>query len=575
MVLPVMHDPVGGFLGANKTMTNSDMKMGGGGIIGGRWVRNRNPPTGFLYRYRYTIPLTIIMVVITLLLIIITLTGITTASWWDTDWDHYKRINITDGNNSYVIPINVTYSSGGDVNCSSGCNSNFSDIRFLDGDNSTVLDHWIEYTNDGNFSLFWVKLPSDVETDQHILMYYGNSMATDTSNGTAVFTYFEDFTGSNGADPTGWTDTGGYWEINSNSYRMNSGEIDMGQAYVTVSSITDCRIIAKMRTDVSNGYTAVIARRQAGVGQQDCYWFAQRYHLTPASNMVVGYFYNGGNTNLGSDASNQVFQSTWHRTRTYLYNNTWDMYHDDVHYMVNVSLGGHISSPGSVGVTGWNNGYRWVDDFAVTGLIETEPAIGTVSGERSPVVPGGDCPHAMLVHPINNSVVEDTNVVLTVYVYDDDDSIWELNVTFYDSDDTIIDFLVTATERDVSTVWLNLTPGDTYEWYAYVDNGTGNMTTGMFMFTVTGTPLFGFAYGIIIFLVFFALNIIIIEKKNTLPWYLLLFITGGILIRQLSLVDLTQDSIEFYIIIIVVVLMMYYLLRGVFLVFDRGSGGKK
>ena len=100
--------------------------------------------------------------------------------------------------------------------------------------------------------------------------------------------------------------------------------------------------------------------------------------------------------------------------------------------------------------------------------------------------PPPDCPHAMLISPINNSIVNTRDPTLTVYVYDNDDTIWFLTTTFYDySTNNSISTLTSRTEYNLSTTWANRTPGETYRWYAFVDNSTGNYTSGIFIFTVS------------------------------------------------------------------------------------------
>lgn len=98
----------------------------------------------------------------------------------------------------------------------------------------------------------------------------------------------------------------------------------------------------------------------------------------------------------------------------------------------------------------------------------------------------GDCPHAMLIAPINNSIVDTRDVTLIGYIYDNDDTIWFLTTTFYDySTNTSITTLTSRTEFNISTVWTDRTPGETYKWYMYVENGTANYTSGVYYFTVS------------------------------------------------------------------------------------------
>lgn len=111
------------------------------------------------------------------------------------EFGYCKVLGITNANNSYPIMLNVTKTSGGDVNCSGHCQDDFDDVRFYDVDNTTRLDYWIERYTSGSYAWMWVELPSDIETDQKMIMWYGNSTASDLSNGTATFTFFDDFDG--------------------------------------------------------------------------------------------------------------------------------------------------------------------------------------------------------------------------------------------------------------------------------------------------------------------------------------------------------------------------------------------
>jgi hypothetical protein len=124
------------------------------------------------------------------------------GNWWNYDWSYCKLLSIDSPINDYQMLINVSKHSGGNVNCSGHCKDDFGDVRFLDIDNLTVLDYWIEKIVDDSYAWFWVELSSDIETDQKILIYYGNPTATSISDGDATFLWFDDFT----------IDTTGDWE---------------------------------------------------------------------------------------------------------------------------------------------------------------------------------------------------------------------------------------------------------------------------------------------------------------------------------------------------------------------------
>jgi len=82
----------------------------------------------------------------------------------------------------YQIRIVVHYGSGTDngehVYLDGKCRSDFGDIRFTADDGVTELPYWIEEKVDGNYAVFWVKIPyipayPDTTT---IYIYYGNQM---------------------------------------------------------------------------------------------------------------------------------------------------------------------------------------------------------------------------------------------------------------------------------------------------------------------------------------------------------------------------------------------------------------
>jgi len=115
-------------------------------------------------------------------------------------WDYFKVLTIANANNNYQMFINVTKTSGGDVNCSGHCEDDFDDIRFYDVDEVTELAYWREKYVSGEYALYWVNLSSDVETDNAIRIYYGNSSVPYTGNGSNVFYYFDNWTVDNTGD---------------------------------------------------------------------------------------------------------------------------------------------------------------------------------------------------------------------------------------------------------------------------------------------------------------------------------------------------------------------------------------
>jgi len=111
---------------------------------------------------------------------------------WLTGWTYRKEITVSNKIADYATMINVTKSSGGDVDCEGHCNDNFSDLRFTQSDGETLIPHWIdelEYSS-GSYAHVWVNNTNDEAT---LYMYYGNVGATSTSSGDDTFIVFSSF----------------------------------------------------------------------------------------------------------------------------------------------------------------------------------------------------------------------------------------------------------------------------------------------------------------------------------------------------------------------------------------------
>ena len=71
--------------------------------------------------------------------------------------------------------------------------TDFDDIRFTDNDTITDLDYWRESYIASTSAVFWVEVADELDVPVTIYMYYGNSTVSTTSNGTATFLMYEDW----------------------------------------------------------------------------------------------------------------------------------------------------------------------------------------------------------------------------------------------------------------------------------------------------------------------------------------------------------------------------------------------
>ena len=113
-------------------------------------------------------------------------------NWWDSNWQYRREIIIDHTANSntlseYQILVSLN-SSNFDF---SKTKSDGSDLRFIDSDNSTLLDFWIVYFHSSSKEAkIWVKIPHlSAFSTKTIYLYYGNPSASALSNIEATFSY--------------------------------------------------------------------------------------------------------------------------------------------------------------------------------------------------------------------------------------------------------------------------------------------------------------------------------------------------------------------------------------------------
>jgi hypothetical protein len=151
-------------------------------------------------------------------------------AWWNSSWNYTKYADVCDNITDYTIKLTVGYSSGGDVNCSGNCQTDFEDIRFTKGDNTTELHHWIQSCTSGVSAVFWV----NVSNADSICMYYGNDVAITSSSGVSTFLFWE----GDGASASNWVaqgDTGsvsdsGDW-LKFDSTSISAREFELREVY--------------------------------------------------------------------------------------------------------------------------------------------------------------------------------------------------------------------------------------------------------------------------------------------------------------------------------------------------------
>ncbi len=235
-------------------------------------------------------------------------------SWWNESWGYRMKINISDASTSlseYQIPIVL---NPGNFNYSRTA-MNGRDIRFVS--NGTLLSYWIEKWNSSGESIIWVKVDSiPAGGTKTIYMYYGNSHASEMSNGSATFLFFDDFEGDEKWFESGlWHTTssmsygGGhskwYGQEMSNNYdtgSANSGELISPAFNLSGNAVLDFRFWREVENLGWSGYdiTAVYESADNTTWNEIWYndssnpsrreWISLSIPLSPSSRYVRFYF---------------------------------------------------------------------------------------------------------------------------------------------------------------------------------------------------------------------------------------------------------------------------------------------
>ena len=111
-------------------------------------------------------------------------------AWWDLTWD--SRVQLTFDNSLQTqnlddFPVLIVLDPG-NFNYANA-EPNGQDLRFVDADDATVLEHEIESWNPGGTSYIWVRVPriDGSSSSDFIYLYYDNTGAPDVQNPPGVW----------------------------------------------------------------------------------------------------------------------------------------------------------------------------------------------------------------------------------------------------------------------------------------------------------------------------------------------------------------------------------------------------
>ena len=157
-----------------------------------------------------------------------------TILYYDTSWgwEYYQKGSVDStsccGNLSgYQVQLDLHYGSGSsngrDVYLNNGSNSDFSDVRFTEGDGTTLLGYWIEDYTENDSATVWVNFSTISTSGTDFYIYYGNPNASPISDGDDTFIFFDDFDDGE-IDTNKWTEI---YEDNGDWVKEENGILEV------------------------------------------------------------------------------------------------------------------------------------------------------------------------------------------------------------------------------------------------------------------------------------------------------------------------------------------------------------
>jgi hypothetical protein len=289
-------------------------------------------------------------------------------NWWNTTWTSRKPVTLSytgDELTGFQVKVSVAYDSD--------MQADFDDLRFIDSDNSTALDHWRESYSSSSTANFWVEVPSIPNGGKTIWMYYGNAVASSASNGDNTFLFFDDF-----SDPTQSESDWNVYNGGPNYYLNFTGEtaeMYSGGAYEVYAlcpdvGLNDYVVEAKTKHVGSLGNMGLATRGSSG---------GNLYHQEiDQSTIGLFKFEDWGYTTLGAQ-SISVGVDTWYTVFFRVAGNS--LYAYSYTHSASRSTTDSTFSSGRPGILTYS-GKAAFDDFRVRKYAATQPSASIGSEEE-------------------------------------------------------------------------------------------------------------------------------------------------------------------------------------------------
>ena len=443
-------------------------------------------------------------------------------AWWSGSWSYRKEVTVTGGTTTltnFTVLVNVSYESN--------MQSNFDDIRFVNGECSGAQDiengFELDYKVNGANAFYWVRIPSLTTGTNKVCMYYGNGLASDGADSTYAWDpsylfvyhggeYVNSITGARGMSSAGATNETG--NVNCFAGTMCANLVDNGDIiYFNESGQNEFatgQVEAWINKSGTNTYGVALSMPY----DEDATWdspymvYGIMHHADTSKQM--GGQMSPGATNVNGDAGTGVIPNKlgyW----VVSYDGTNErVYHNgNLNITQNPTGNGNllyngdpvltIGSGNSLGQAEWWNGY--IDEVRVSNVVRSSAwldrtyydnaLVGTTFGAEEE---GEDrVANATISSPIDTYNTTDNTVDLSCnFTGNSYNNITDVQTLVYDSGDAL-DY--DNTESALTLLSYNKTwtttglADDTYTWGCHMFGDGGlNATAGNRTFTINTVP---------------------------------------------------------------------------------------
>ncbi|TVQ09570.1 MAG: DUF2341 domain-containing protein, partial [Bacteroidetes bacterium] len=312
---------------------------------------------------------------------------------WLGGWEYRRPVAIEGkpgAGHEYTIKLAVGQSDGAsdfDFHLDNFAAAFPDDFRFTDMDGETLLNFWVEEvtgTSPNQTATVWIKIPGNLDNNQDIFFYYGNSGAESASSPFGTFLFYDDFNRPDVPDITvedAYTQTNaGSWAIVDNKLRNIGADGDPSKLLLAELGQVNHPVVMKTRLSIDTFSNTDASR----VGLSICMEASGQGYAALFRNFDGRFrFLNdrrswGGNTLINPNWN----LNSWYNLEFYVTNpndrNGWVRFWEvntPAPAFENLNFGaGNARNWGYIGFAGsLRNDTSWFDEIIVRKFIPNEP----------------------------------------------------------------------------------------------------------------------------------------------------------------------------------------------------------